>query len=355
MKLKTIFLCGHESLYGISHLEPLLESKNLNIIAIVVADHKRWKHFHFSLNGLHVNSYSIQEKILLNLKNIAINYLPKWLLMTIKKEISNKRKVLQFANKKNIAVSSFFDINDAEALHFFDSQEADLIISAAYPQIFSRELIEIPTCGCVNFHPSLLPKYRGAHPHFWTILNGDNIGGITAHFMTEKIDDGDIISQIEIPVDDSVYSDFYKKIIKETPNLISLVDAFFENKDAVAKTQDLSQVSFYKNDREIHRRIFWNINDVKKIHNLCRTEKAFCFFRNHRIKCLKTSIANTNRNLTNEVKVENGTIIDFNHDHLVVKGIDGCIHIEAIEENGRLFPMSKWIKYKKLNIGEKMY
>ncbi|MDP2864453.1 MAG: methionyl-tRNA formyltransferase [bacterium] len=70
----------------------------------------------------------------------------------------------------------------------------DLIIVAAYGQILPKEILEIPKYGCLNIHPSLLPKYRGSSPIQYTILNGDKETGLTIILMTEKVDEGDVIA-----------------------------------------------------------------------------------------------------------------------------------------------------------------
>ncbi len=57
----------------------------------------------------------------------------------------------------------------------------------------------------------------GFHPHFWAICKGEENSGMTAHFMTEKLDDGDIVAQLEFPIIQYTYSDFYEKLIQETP------------------------------------------------------------------------------------------------------------------------------------------
>jgi len=100
----------------------------------------------------------------------------------------------------NIFLEAVFDVNDAALYQELKKEKYDLFICAAYPQILSKNLLEIPERGVINFHPSVLPRCRGAHPHYWALSEGERFGGITAHFMTEKIDDGDIIAQTKFPI-----------------------------------------------------------------------------------------------------------------------------------------------------------
>ena len=84
-----------------------------------------------------------------------------------------------------------------EELHKY---QADVAVVAAYGQILSKEILDMPRLGCINIHASLLPKYRGAAPIQWSILNGDKITGITTMQMGVGLDDGDILMQKEVPI-----------------------------------------------------------------------------------------------------------------------------------------------------------
>ena len=77
----------------------------------------------------------------------------------------------------------------------------DLIVVAGFNRILKHDLIRAPRLGCINVHPSLLPKYRGPDPCYWVLHNREPVSGVTVHFITEKIDAGDIISQREFAVD----------------------------------------------------------------------------------------------------------------------------------------------------------
>lgn len=84
---------------------------------------------------------------------------------------------------------------DTTLLNHLKKLDLDLLIAAAYGQMLSPEVLEIPKLGCLNVHPSLLPKYRGAAPIPWPILNGDHQTGVTIMKMDESLDTGDIVAQ----------------------------------------------------------------------------------------------------------------------------------------------------------------
>lgn len=76
----------------------------------------------------------------------------------------------------------------------------DLIVVAAFSCILKRALIESARLGCINVHPSLLPRYRGPEPFYWVLANREKITGVTIHYVDEEIDSGDIIMQRELEI-----------------------------------------------------------------------------------------------------------------------------------------------------------
>lgn len=92
-------------------------------------------------------------------------------------------------------------MRDGEALGILRELEPELIVVAAYGKILPPEILELPRLGCVNVHSSLLPKYRGAAPINWAILNGEDETGVTIMYMAEGLDTGDILAQRPTPID----------------------------------------------------------------------------------------------------------------------------------------------------------
>ncbi len=91
-------------------------------------------------------------------------------------------------------------VNNPDFVGFLRSLACDIIVVAAYGQILKRELLSLPPLGCLNVHASLLPKYRGPDPIRWTILNGDEVTGVTIMLMDEGVDTGPVLAQQSIPV-----------------------------------------------------------------------------------------------------------------------------------------------------------
>lgn len=348
-KMKTVFFCGHKSAYGLAHLVPLLQS-NFNIIGVVLATDKRWNVFREKLSGKSHCSYNSYWQ---RIKMIVKKLIPQSVLSKLKKGYGKSIDTEIILKEYKVPFWYVDNVNSEEFIQKIKKIQPDLIISAAYPQIFSKKLISIPTQGAVNCHPSLLPKFRGAHPHFWAIAKGETESGLTAHFMTEHIDDGDIIEQISFPISGYTYRNLYKKIIEETPNLIKQVQEFFLESKQKMKKQDDSKATYFRNDREIHHRIFWSLQDDKEIYNLARTGTAFCFFRMKKITITKCYISETNRNLTNNIKVEEGIIVDISKDSVVIKAKNGCINIREVICDRKKMSSLNFAKKFKIEIGER--
>lgn len=92
-------------------------------------------------------------------------------------------------------------MRDGEALGILRGLKPDLIAVAAYGKILPVDILELPRLGCVNVHSSLLPRYRGAAPINWAILNGEDETGVTIQYMAEGVDTGDILAQAKTPID----------------------------------------------------------------------------------------------------------------------------------------------------------
>jgi len=351
VKLKIALFCGHKSPYGLAHLMHIINEFDAKVV--IIGTDERWDTFRQRLGGKMY--YTPRDNSVLGImKDIARRILPTWAIRLVRRNyrkhnFDNFREILR---SRNIKVWEVSDINNEDIIKSLKKLDVDLFLSAAYPQIFSKAVLEIPKYGAVNFHPALLPKYRGAHPHFWQIMNGEKEGGLTAHFMTENIDRGDIIAQLSFSIEECSYAELYEKIIEHTPQLVHDVRVFFE-KAGQARPQNPENATYYRNDREIHYRIFWNIHTSREIYNLIRTGRGFCFFRGQRLIFTAVYVTESNRNLTNNVRVEQGTIVDVGKDSISVKTIDGCINIREIVDGHKHLSFLQWTKKRNVYVGEK--
>ena len=105
------------------------------------------------------------------------------------------------AIKHNIDVYQPVKVRDPEFVEILRGMEPEVIVVVAFGQIIPKSVLEMPKYGCVNVHASLLPKYRGAAPIQWAVINGDEVTGVTTMLMDEGIDTGDILMVREYKVE----------------------------------------------------------------------------------------------------------------------------------------------------------
>jgi len=110
--------------------------------------------------------------------------------------------IKQIAAEKKIPCLQPLSLKDKSIVDTLKSYKADVFVVVAYGRLLTQEILDIPKMFCINVHGSLLPKYRGAAPVNWTILNGEKETGVTVQKMVLSLDAGDIIAQEKIRVDD---------------------------------------------------------------------------------------------------------------------------------------------------------
>jgi len=110
--------------------------------------------------------------------------------------------VKECALKYNIPVYQPRRVREAECIEELRKYEADIMVVVAFGQILPKEILEMTRYGCVNVHASLLPKYRGAAPIQWSIIDGEEVTGVTTMQMNEGLDTGDMLLKVEIPIEE---------------------------------------------------------------------------------------------------------------------------------------------------------
>lgn len=146
----------------------------------------------------------------------------------------------------------------------------DLIVTAAYGQILPKEIIELPQYGCINVHASLLPKYRGGAPIHKSIIDGETQTGVTIMYMVEKLDAGDILTQVVVPIEEEDHvGTVHDKLAKAGSDLlIQTVPLLLEEK-LVPKKQEESEVTYAWNIQREDEKIDWN-RSAREIYNQIR-------------------------------------------------------------------------------------
>lgn len=162
-----------------------------------------------------------------------------------RKLILTPSPVKMLAQQHKIPVFCPSTLKSEEILTRLKSLRPDVIVVAAYGMLLPKQILELPKFGCINVHASLLPKYRGAAPIQWSLINGESETGITIMFMEEKLDAGGIVSQksIKIEDDDSAKTLFAKLAILGASALLEGLE-LLTKPDFKAKAQNEVQTTF---------------------------------------------------------------------------------------------------------------
>ena len=148
------------------------------------------------------------------------------------------------AERLGVPVFQPTKLRDGTALETIRQLDPDLIVVAAYGRILPQEILDYPRLGCINVHSSLLPKYRGAAPIHWAILNGEKETGVTIMHMALALDAGDIIRQRATPIDpDETVEDLHDRLARLGAELLVETVAQLADGTATRTPQEESQVT----------------------------------------------------------------------------------------------------------------
>jgi methionyl-tRNA formyltransferase len=178
--------------------------------------------------------------------------------------------VKALAQVYGIPVLQFEKIRAQEGIDAIKAICPDIIVTAAYGQIVPKAILDIPRFGCINVHASLLPKYRGAAPIQWAIINGEEQTGVTIMYMDPGLDTGDIISSSSVPIGkEESGGELYERLSTLGADL--LVDTLekIENGTAGRKKQVDAESSYYPPLSKELGKIDWQ-KPAAEIHNLIR-------------------------------------------------------------------------------------
>ena len=174
------------------------------------------------------------------------------------------------AQSCGIPVLQFEKVKTPEGVEAIKSLAPEMIITAAFGQILSKEILDIPSLGCLNVHASLLPAYRGAAPIQWAIINGEKRTGVTIMYMNEGLDTGDLISSAAIEIgEETTGGELYDTLaVLGAELLIDTLRALAAG-TATQTPQDEKEASYYPPLSRQLAQIDWS-KSAREIFNLVR-------------------------------------------------------------------------------------
>lgn len=153
--------------------------------------------------------------------------------------------VKEFALSQGLPVFQPENMKEESAVELLRSLKPELSVVAAYGQILTGEALQVPTLGSINVHASLLPRYRGAAPINWAILNGETETGVTIMHMAKKLDAGDIITVRRTPIDPNEDAEtLFARLAELGAQLLSETIPLIESGAATRTPQDEAQSTY---------------------------------------------------------------------------------------------------------------
>ncbi len=178
--------------------------------------------------------------------------------------------VKELAEENGLLVLQPERVRDDTFLQIFRGLNPDLVVVAAFGQILPEEILERPKLGCINVHPSLLPKYRGAAPLNWTLIRGEKTTGVTIMMMDEGVDTGDILLQKETPLEEEETCDrLHDRLAGMGASLLLETISQIEQDTATRRPQDHQQATYAPRLKKEDGLIDWG-KDAVDIVNLIR-------------------------------------------------------------------------------------
>ena len=178
--------------------------------------------------------------------------------------------VKEYALSVGIPVFQPTTLRDGSALEQLRELAPQLIVVAAYGKILPVDILQLPPLGCINVHSSLLPKYRGAAPINWAILNGESETGVTIMYMAEGLDTGDMLASAATPIDlNESAQQLHDRLAQMGADLLPQVLEQLEQGTAVAVPQDDAQSCYAPMLSRALSPIDWT-HTATQIHNQVR-------------------------------------------------------------------------------------
>lgn len=265
--------------------------------------------------------------------------------------------VKAYAVKQGIPVFQPEKIKTEEAVRVLAQYEADLFVVAAFGQILSKEILEMPEFGCINIHASLLPKYRGAAPIQWAIIDGEKETGVTIMQMDEGLDTGDILTRKVVPVsDEDTGESLFDKLCEAGSELLLETLPQIEAGTLTPEKQDESKSTYAK----ILKKEIGNIDFSKSaeeiwclVRGLNSWPSAYTYYQNKTMKIWRAEAVKNNPCMTvlkkesentdaialtdtaTDASVAPGTIVKVEKDSIYVQTGDGLLKILEIQMEGK--------------------
>ena len=244
--------------------------------------------------------------------------------------------VKECAVQNHIPVFQPVRIKEKESVEILRGYEADAFVVAAFGQILSKEILTMPKYGCINIHASLLPKYRGAAPVQWAILDGEEQTGITIMQMDEGIDTGDILMQEIVPItEEDTGESLFGKMAVCGANLIVKALPLIEESKLIPVKQDNEKSCYAKMLKKEMGLLDFSLSAnvlARKVRGLNSWPSAYTYYNGKTLKIWQAVACD----IQNEwKKASEGMIVAIDKESFTVMTADGGLKILQVQLEGK--------------------
>ena len=242
------------------------------------------------------------------------------------------------AEQHGIPLHSVRNINDSGPVETIRRLEPDLVFCVGWTQLLRRPILETPSIGCIGFHASLLPRYRGRAPVNWAIINGEQETGNTMILLDEGVDTGDIVAQRRFPIeDDDTCATIYEKVARSEEEMLREVMPIIHQGRMPRKLQDHSKATVMARRRPEDGLIDWK-RTRRELHDWIRAlthpyPGAFTRLRGKRVWVWKASPGPARGNADSDL-LPGWWRLDGAPPTLFVSTSDGDLRIERVQVEG---------------------
>lgn len=252
-------------------------------------------------------------------------------------------EVKEEALKHNIEIFQPIKLKDDRAtIEKLREIAPDFIIVVAFGQILTQEVLDIPKYGCINLHASLLPKYRGAAPINWCIINGDKYSGNTTMLMDSGIDTGDMLLQSKVEITNSMTAgDLHDILMVDGAELIvKTIKAIANNEITPIKQKDSESSKASMLNKEMAH-IQWNkpaANIVNLVRGLNPWPVTTCKYNDETMKIFTADVKGENKG------EKPGTIVKVSKEGILVAALDAYVLIKEVQfPNGKRMSVESFL------------
>lgn len=245
-------------------------------------------------------------------------------------------------------------IREPECVEYLRQYDPELIVVAAFGQILPMEILTMPKYGCINVHASLLPKYRGAAPIQWAVINGDPVSGVTIQRMAQGVDTGDIIAKVEVPLDQKeTGGSLFDRLAEAGAALCVEAMASIEAGTATYTPQNEAEATHVSMIKKEFGSIDWN-QPSEKIERLIRGlnpwPSAYTTLHEKTLKIWDAAVKEGNTDAAP------GTIVKAEKKDLWVQTGDGVLMLSEVQLEGKKrMPVDAFMRGYTIEQGERFH